>query len=906
MKQFITIFFLFCAMMQNMEASTGGITGRSQSGCSGGGCHGAQSTATTVFLRDGAGPFTIQAGSSKSFIAVVAHATLPKAGMNLSVKNSSNVNSGTYSAMTNCTNSGGEITQPNPAAMSNGETEFAFTWTAPSTPGTYTMYMAGNAVNANNNANGDAWNLMTSVTINVVSSSSITITSQDTPSTVCRNGTVNVTWTGTNLSGNTIIELSGPNGGGPWTPLGSVPAATLNYTWTVPDIQSLANNYKIRVTNGSAIDTTNAGIALLPEADILTHSAPFDTACVGSNKTLSITTKNSESWLYFQWYKNNVIIPGATTRTLNLNAITIDKAGIYTCLVTGCTETTSNPTALTVIPQTAITAQPTSINGCKNTPGTLSLTAVGSNLHYQWKKDGTDIPNTDKSSITFSSLQQTDAGNYTCVVTGYCGNPVMSSSATISIIPSPVANLAFSNDTVLCVGKPFKVNATGTGGTITSFIWKKNGTPLQITDSVLNIASMSADDAGIYSVAVSNSCNEISEEKTINVIVRSLPMILLQPKDTTAVEGTLASMRIIASGTDIRYQWRKNGVNRPGDTNAILTIANAVLADSGSYDCIVSNSCQTVTSTAKKLSITKAPSGPRLTLSQSAIDFGCVDKGTSLNKTITGLLKNEGESDLIVTAMNVAGAQASLFSIVGTKSFTLTPGQSQDITVKFSAGEQLTNTADITIKSNSSTGDKVLALIGKSCFERIDTTAFSFGTLSVGLKSKDTTIRVCNTGSKDASITGMTIMGSDKFSIKNPPATPFVIAIGECKNINVSFSADQSGVYTAGLKITSSVGSYTIPLNIEIATSIAEDDILSLQIMPNPTQQQFKVTGLRSAEIESIGIYSMMGQQVHNASGPFTDDGIMLTLDGYPSGLYVVRLESKDGRIFTRHLMKQD
>jgi hypothetical protein len=76
--------------------------------------------------------------------------------------------------------------------------------------------------------------------------------------------------------------------------------------------------------------------------------------------------------------------------------------------------------------------------------------------------------------------------------------------------------------------------------------------------------------------------------------------------------------------------------------------------------------------------------------------------------------------------------------------------------------------------------------------------------------------------------------------------------------------------------------------------------------MPNPTQQQFKVTGLRSAEIESIGIYSMIGQKVHYASGPFTDDGIIFTLDGHPSGLYVVRLESKDGRIFTRHLMKQD
>jgi hypothetical protein len=49
-----------------------------------------------------------------------------------------------------------------------------------------------------------------------------------------------------------------------------------------------------------------------------------------------------------------------------------------------------------------------------------------------------------------------------------------------------------------------------------------------------------------------------------------------------------------------------------------------------------------------------------------------------------------------------------------------------------------------------------------------------------------------------------------------------------------------------------------------------------------------------------------MGQKVHYASGPFTDDGIIFTLDGHPSGFYVVRLESKDGRIFTRHLMKQD
>ena len=903
MKLVLTILFFICGIIQSAQASSGGITGRSQTGC--GGCHGGQNNATTLSLREGAGPFTVQAGTSKTFTAVVAHATLTKAGMNLSIKNSSNVNAGTYSALSNCNNSGGELTHPTPANMNGGEAEFGFTWTAPSTPGTYTIYMAGNAVNNNGNANGDSWNIMNSITINVVSGSSISLTSQTSPSTVCRSSAVNVTWTGDGLSGNTIIEAS-PNGNAPWTPIGSVPASTLNYTWNISDNQAFSSNYRIRVLNGTAIDTIDAPISILPIPEILTHSAPFDTACIGTNKTLSITVKADENFLTFQWYKNNELIPGATSRTLNITQVTESMAGIYTCRVKGCSEINSNPTSLFVPVQTAIISQPSSLNGCKNAPAALNITANGHNLSYQWKKNGIDIPNTNKSSYSITSLQDTDAGTYTCIVTGYCGNPITSSSATISVIPSPVANLAFSNDTALCVGKPFKVSATGTGGTITSYIWKKNGTTLSITDSILNIASLSSTDAGSYSVAVMNSCNEMSSEKTINVIVRELPMILLQPRDTTAVEGTIASMRVIASGTDLRYQWRKNGINRPADTMAVLMIQSAVLSDSGSYDCIVSNACQTVTSSAKKLSITKAPSGPKLTLSQAVIDFGCIDKGTNQDKTIEGLLKNEGEEDLTITAMNIAGSQASQFSIIGSKTYTLTPGQSQTIVLKFTAGESLNNTADITIKSNSTTGDKVLALIGRSCFERIDTTMFNFGKLISGSQSLDTIVRICNTGSKDASITGLSIIGSDKFAVKNLPTFPLSIPIAECKNINISFNASQNGTYTAGLLITSSKGTYTIPLKVEIATSIEEEDISMLRIMPNPAHSICSISGIRSTGIESIGMYTLMGGMIQMISGPFMDDTIDIPLSGLHSGLYVLRLQSNDGRIFTRQIMKQE
>jgi hypothetical protein len=904
MKHIFTLLFILFGYAATMQASSGGISGRSQNGC--GGCHGSQNTATTVSLREGAGPFTVQAGGSKSFTAVVAHASLPKAGMNLSVKNSSNTNVGTYSGTNNCSSSGGELIHTSPVNMSGGEAEFAFTWTAPNTPGTYTMFMAGNAVNGNGGTSGDLWNLMNEVTIIVeASGTSISLTSQSSASTVCRSAPVNITWTGSGLSGNTTIEMS-PTGGAPWTQIGSVPASTLNYTWNIPPNQTYSSNYRIRVINGTAIDTIDAPISILPIPVITSNPPPLDTACIGTSKTLSIGVQSDENFLTFQWSRNNTPIPGANSKTYIINSVNANSAGSYTCAVNGCSQVISTIAQLVVAEQTTIITQPIAINGCKNTATQLTIAANGMNLIYQWNKNGNPIPNSNRASFSFSSLQTDDAGTYTCIVKGYCGTPITSASAIVSIIPSPVATLSFSNDTTICAGKEFRIKASGTGGTITSYVWKKNGTTLTTTDSVLVISSLASADAGMYSVAVRNSCNELSPEKSIMLAIKELPSFLRQPRDTMAVEGTLAFLRVIASGSDIRYQWRKNGVNRNGDTNAILTITTASLSDSGTYDCVISNSCQTVNSTPAKLSINKAASGPRIVLTQQSLDFGCIDKGTTDTKTIQGLIKNEGESDLIITGMQISGSQSSQFAIVGLTTLTLTPGQSKDISVSFTASENISNTADITIKSNSTTGDKVLPLIAKSCFERIDTTAFTFGKLAAGMQKKDTTLQICNTGSKSAEITGITIVGSDKFSLINLPTFPLTLASGECRTIEVSFNAEQSGTYTAGLQVISGKGTYTIPLSTEILSSVNDSEISGLIIMPNPTQSMISITGIMSSGIESISLFSLMGREVFTKQGPFTNEKFDYSLNDVPAGVYMLRLQSRDGKHLMRQVIKQD
>ncbi len=86
------------------------------------------------------------------------------------------------------------------------------------------------------------------------------------------------------------------------------------------------------------------------------------------------------------------------------------------------------------------------------------------------------------------------------------------------------------------------------------------------------------------------------------------PAITAQPSSTTAgCVSTPTVLSVNASGTGNYYQWQKNGVNIAGATNRIYTIQNTALSDSGTYTCIVSNPCGTVTSSSDVLSVFALP-----------------------------------------------------------------------------------------------------------------------------------------------------------------------------------------------------------------------------------------------------------------------------------------------------------
>lgn len=158
---------------------------------------------------------------------------------------------------------------------------------------------------------------------------------------------------------------------------------------------------------------------------------------------------------------------------------------------------------------------------------TFTVSATGTGLTYQWKKDGVDLSGETGPTLTFDSAQVGDAGSYTVVVSGACGDPATSNPpANLIVNTSPSVSDPQPSTQTVSVGDIASFNVTATGNPVPAIQWRKNGVPLVdggrvsgVTTSTLSISLVAAGDAGTYDVVVTNLCNPpaTSIAATLNV-----------------------------------------------------------------------------------------------------------------------------------------------------------------------------------------------------------------------------------------------------------------------------------------------------------------------------------------------------------------------------------------------------
>ncbi len=167
------------------------------------------------------------------------------------------------------------------------------------------------------------------------------------------------------------------------------------------------------------------------------------TVCAGQSATLSVSATGGN--LSYQWWKSGTSITGATSASLTIGSTVADDAGSYSVVVSGAgPSVTSDGADLVVNTPPDIASQPSNLAVCTGQPASLSVSASGTNLSYQWQKDGSDIAGATGTSYSISAAQRADSGTYDVVVSGTCSPSVTSNSAVLTVYPPPTISVLLS------------------------------------------------------------------------------------------------------------------------------------------------------------------------------------------------------------------------------------------------------------------------------------------------------------------------------------------------------------------------------------------------------------------------------------------------------------------------------
>jgi hypothetical protein len=160
------------------------------------------------------------------------------------------------------------------------------------------------------------------------------------------------------------------------------------------------------------------------------------------------------------------------------------------------------------LPPTIFT-QPTNQTAVVGGTATFSVTANGTQpLFYQWSFNGTNVSSATNTSLTLTNIQPIQAGTYVVQVAN-AGGSTNSTNAVLTVNAPPGITMQPANSTNV-VGTTATFTVTASGSTPLNYLWKKNGTNLiGATGTNYTIVSVQTNDAGIYSVTITNAYGSI-------------------------------------------------------------------------------------------------------------------------------------------------------------------------------------------------------------------------------------------------------------------------------------------------------------------------------------------------------------------------------------------------------------
>ena len=224
----------------------------------------------------------------------------------------------------------------------------------------------------------------------------------------------------------------------------------------------------------------------------------------------------------------------------------------------------------------------------------FAMRAVGElPLRYQWKLHGTNLPGATNAVLALRDVLLEQAGPYAVTVSNALGQ-VTSDPAGLTVEPLRFLSQPANRTQYAGGSTTFSFVVEGFGPF--SYQWQRFGTNLPgATNAALVLTNLQFDQAGLYSVVVSNVAGAVTSSAAQLTIV---PMIITsQPQSRAVPVGATTNLSVAVSGAPLlRFQWRMQGTNLPGATNATLALPNLQFNQAGDYTVVITNGYGVVTS----------------------------------------------------------------------------------------------------------------------------------------------------------------------------------------------------------------------------------------------------------------------------------------------------------------------
>jgi hypothetical protein len=277
-----------------------------------------------------------------------------------------------------------------------------------------------------------------------------------------------------------------------------------NSIFTLATASDLTGTFSVEVLVSNSWGTTNSQATLTinpsnvpPPAPTISSEPQSLKVNAGAVAVFSVVAAGSS--LSYQWQENGSnladgpFIIGAATSGLTLSNVFGASAGSYAVIITNAGGAiTSTPPAILTVVDPYVASQPaggrTFLTG---ETATLSVTAIGTQLNYQWTLNGAAIAGQTNSVLQLSNLLTANAGSYAVLVSGAFG-AVTSATATVTVA-TPQTTFFPSNLVVLRVGDGAQT-LTNSGNTL--FLD-------QLTANGAYVSTMSLPDSGAPALLIS-------------------------------------------------------------------------------------------------------------------------------------------------------------------------------------------------------------------------------------------------------------------------------------------------------------------------------------------------------------------------------------------------------------------